>query len=84
MNDDYSRHRNLAACYQLVQFVLKIHVGSALRERVGQGEVGGCTALGNSAWQLLQLAIEKAWSALDGPFFCFLARMSIENSSFTL
>ena len=36
-NDDYSRHRNSAACYQLAQFVLKI--GSALAERVGQGEV---------------------------------------------
>ena len=33
----------LAACYQLVQSVLKI--GSALAERMGQGEVGGCTAL---------------------------------------
>ena len=42
-NDDYSRHQNSAACYQLAQSVLKI--GSALAERVGQGEVGGCTAL---------------------------------------
>ena len=38
-NDDYSHHRNLAACYQLVQSVLKI--GSALAEKVGQREVGG-------------------------------------------
>ena len=37
-NDDYSRHRNLAACYQLAQSVLKIR--SALAEKVGQGEVG--------------------------------------------
>ena len=54
-NDDYSRHRNSAACYQLAQFVLKI--GSVLAERVGQGEVGGSTALADSAWRLLQLAI---------------------------
>ena len=40
MNDDYRRHQNLAACYQLAQSVLKI--GSALAERMGQGEVGGC------------------------------------------
>ena len=40
MNDDYSHHRNSAACYQLAQSALKI--GSALAERVGQGEVGGC------------------------------------------
>ena len=57
-NDDYSRHRNSVACYQLVQSVLKI--GSAVAERVGQGEVGGCTTLAHSAWWLLQLAIEKA------------------------
>ena len=35
-NDNYSCHQNLAACYQLVQSVLKI--GSVLSERVGQGE----------------------------------------------
>ena len=34
-NDDYSRHRNLAACYQLAQSILKI--GSARAERVGRG-----------------------------------------------
>ena len=81
-NDENSRHRNPAACYQLAQSVLKI--GSALAERVGQEKVGGCTALADSAWWLLQLAIERAWSALDGPFFCFLVQMSIENSPFTL
>ena len=66
--DDYSRHRNSATCYQLAQSVLKI--GSALADR--KGGTGGGGALGDSAWQLLQLAIEKAWSTLDGPFFCFL------------
>ena len=29
--------------------------------RVGQGEVGGCIPLGDSAWRLLQLAVEKPW-----------------------
>ena len=82
MNDDYSRHRNSAACYQLVQSVLKI--GSALAERVGQGEVGGSTALADSAWRLLQLAIEWAWSVLGGLFFCFLVQTSVENGPFTL
>ena len=53
-------------------------------ERVGQGEVGGCTALADSAWRLLQLAIEMAWSALDGPFFHFLVQTSVENGPFTL
>ena len=32
-NDNYSRHRNSAACNQLVQSILKI--GSVLAERVG-------------------------------------------------
>ena len=41
-NDDYSRHKNSDASHQLAQSVLKI--GSALTERVGQGEVGGSTS----------------------------------------
>ena len=68
-------------CYQLAQSALKM--GSALAERVGQGEVGRYTALADSAWRLLQLAIERAWSALDG-LFCFLVQMSVGNSPFTL
>ena len=80
-NDDYSRHRNSAA-YQLAQSVLKI--GSVLAERVGLWEVGGCTALADSAWWLLQLATERAWSALDGPFFCLLVQTGVENGPFTL
>ena len=62
-----------------MQSILKI--GSALAERVGQGEVGVYTALGDSAWQL---AIEKALSALEGPFFCFLVQTSLENGPFTI
>ena len=72
-HSSYSRHRNSATCYQLAQSVLKI--GSALTESVGQGEVGGCTTLADSAWWLLQLAIELAWSALGVPFFCFAWRL---------
>ena len=49
-----------------------LKIGSALAEWVGQGEVGGCTPLGDSAWRplgdsarrLLQLAVEKPWSAI--------------------
>ena len=63
--------------YQLAQSVLKI--GSALTEKVGQGEVGGCTTLGDSAWRLLQLAINNAWSVLESLFFCFPVRTSVEN-----
>ena len=69
-NDAIWRRQILAACYQLAQSVLKI--GSALAERVGQGEVGGCTALADSAWRRLQLPVEKPWSMPGGPFVCFL------------
>ena len=72
----------LAACYQLAQSILKI--GSALAERVGQGEVGRCTPLGDSAWWLLQLTEEGPWSVPGGPFVCFLAQMGKENAPFTL
>ena len=81
-DDAFWCHQILATCYQLVQSGLKI--GSVLAERVGQGEVGGCTVLGDSAWRLLQLAMEKAWSVLDGPFFCFLVQTGVKNSPFTL
>ena len=63
---------------------IRFEDGSALAERVGQGKVGGCTVLADSAWRLLQLATEWAWSVLDGPFFCFLVQTSVENGPFTL
>ena len=81
-DDAFWRHLTLAACYQLAQSILKI--GSALAERVGQGEVGGCTSLGDSSWRLLQLAVEKPWSTLGGPYVCFLAQMGVEKAPFTL
>ena len=56
-DDVFRRRQILAACYQLVQSVLKI--GSALAERVRQGEVGGYTSLPDSAWWQLQLPVEK-------------------------
>ena len=66
-NDAIWRRQILAACYQLAQSVLKI--GSALAERVGQGEVGGCTALADNAWRRLVAAActalaDSAWRRL--------------------
>ena len=46
---------------------------------MGQGEVGGSTTLADHAWRLLQLAIERASSALDGPFLCLLVQTSVED-----
>ena len=51
---------------------------------VGQGEVGGYTALADSAWRRLQLPVEKPWSMPGGPFVCFLAQTGVENAPFTL
>ena len=45
-----------------------------------QGEVGGCTALADSAWRWLQLPVEKPWSIPGRPFVCFLAKMGVENA----
>ena len=81
-NDAIWRRQILATCYQLAQSVLKI--GSALAERVGQGEVGGCTALADSAWRWLQLPVEKPWSMPGGLFVCFLAQTGVENAPFTV
>ena len=81
-NDAIWHRQILAACYQLAQSVLKI--GSALAERVGQGEVGGCTALADSAWRRLQLPVEKPWSMPDEPFVCFLAQNGCRKRSFHL
>ena len=36
----------------------------------GKGEVGGCTALADSAWRRLQLPVEKPWSMPGEPFVC--------------
>ena len=47
-------------------------------------EVGGSTALPDSAWWWLQLPVEKTWSVRGGPFVCFLAQMGVENAPFTL
>ena len=49
-----------------------------LAERVGQGEVGGYTALPDTAWWQLQLPVEKAL-VKDGWPICLLS--SIENTS---
>ena len=81
-DDAFWRRQILATCYQLAQFILKI--GSALAERVGQGEVGGYTALPDSAWWWLQLTVKKPWSMMGGPLVCLLAQMAVGHAPFTL
>ena len=43
----------------------------------------GCHPEGNSAWWLLLLAVEKPWSILGRPLFCFLAQVGLENTPFS-
>ena len=71
-DDAFWRRQTLAACYQLAQSVSR------------KGGTGECTPLGDSAWRLLQLAVEKPWSAPGGPFACLLAQTGVENAPFTL
>ena len=80
--DDAFWRCQILASSELLQSVLKI--GSVLAERVGQGKVGGCTTLADSAWQRLQLPVEKPCSMPCGPFVCFHAQTGAENASFTL
>ena len=65
-DDAFWRSQILSACFQLTQSVLKI--GSALAERVGQGEVGESTALPDSAWWQLQLTVEKPCRGIGKTF----------------
>ena len=60
----------LGTCYQLAQSVLKI--GSVLAERVGQGEVGGSSALPDSAWWWLHLPVESLGQCRVGHLSSFL------------
>ena len=46
--------------------------------------MGECTTPGDSAWGLLQLAVEKPWSVPGGPFVCSLAQTGVQNAAFTL
>ena len=44
----------------------------------------GCVSANDSAWGLLQLAVEKPWSITGGPLFGFLAKTGLENTPFAL
>ena len=46
--------------------------------------MGGCHLEGDSAWWLLQLAVEKPWSVPGGPFVCFFEQMEPRKCSFHL
>ena len=80
----------------VIEFGRMLSVG-AIRFARRDGEVGGYTALPDSAWWRLQLPVQKPWSMVavaaacqkpwsmpGGPFVCFLAQTGIENAPFIL
>ena len=70
--------------FGVVRFWPRYQLAQSIAERVGQGEVGGWTALTDSAWWRLQLPVEKALVKPGGPFVCFLAQTGVENAPLTL
>ena len=60
------------------------YAGSALAERVGQGEVGGVTGRVLCTWWLLGLALKRPWLAPGGPPPALTAWTGLENTTLTL
>ena len=58
--------------------------GSALAERVGQGEVGGVTHRVTGTWWLLGLAVKVPWLGPGGPVPALAAWTGLENATLTL
>ena len=50
--------------------------------RKGGTEGGGCHPRSDRVWQLLQLAVEKPWSAAGGPFFCIPTQTGLARAPF--
>ena len=61
-----------------------MRAGSALAERVGQGEVGGVTCRVTCSWWLLGLAVKVPWLGPGGPILALAAWTDLENATFTL
>ena len=77
-NDDSTCHPNLSVislCNPLCRYI-----GSVLAERFGQEEVGRGDLPAGNMWQLLQLALERRWSAsliFYGLYLCHCRQYSL-------
>ena len=71
---------------QCAEKIVSAHLraGSALAERVGQGEVRGVTRRVTCTWWLLWLSVEMPWLALGGPILALFAQIGLENTALTL
>ena len=59
-------------------------IGSMWAERVGQGNVGGCSRMVQTAWPCRGLVVKSAWLGPGRSFSIFEAQMDSENSPLTL
>ena len=68
INDDYSRHPNLATCYQLTQFILKID--SALDEKVKLKRLVVQSKSPGQRWvgRISPFLYKQVWKTLVGSF----------------
>ena len=62
----------------------RLRAGSALAERVGQGEVGGVTGRVLCMWLLLGLALKRPWLVPGGPPHALTAWTGLESTTLTL
>ena len=60
---------------------VRLCAGSALAERVGQGEVGGVTRRVLCTWWLLGLALKRPWLVPGGPPPALTAWTGLENTT---
>ena len=61
----------------------RLRTGSALAERVGQGEMGGVTCRVLCTWWLLGLAFKRPWLVPGGPPHTLTAWTGLENTTLT-
>ena len=59
-------------------------IGSVSAERVGQGEVGGCTRRVQTAWPCPGSVVERSWLALGGPLISVVFGIRLESSRLAL
>ena len=58
-----------------------LHMGSASKQRVGQGEVGGVTRRMTCTWWLLVLAVKVPWLGPCWPILALAAWKGLENAN---
>ena len=63
---------------------VRLCVGSASAERVGQGEVGGLIHRVTWTWRVLGLVVKQSWLGPGWPPLALSAWTGLQNTTFTL